>query len=81
MEWRVNRPHVRLTQAQLNELAEEALCELHKIPLYDFEKKLGLVSEYLKKVESIILDNIKKLPEDDSRSVLRVAMVDRLLNP
>jgi hypothetical protein len=72
---------VLLTPDQFQELAAEFVNELHKVPLYDVQSKRTLASEYLRKVQTVIRNNICELPDADSNSVKAVIAFDMLVDP
>ena len=69
-----------LTAQQFDDLACEFVNQLHEIPLYDVARKQRLASEYLRRVQSLLAENIvaniNELPEDSS--VLSVLLAERL---
>ena len=66
------------TSAQIEQVATEFVDELHKIPLYDVASKRRLTSEYLRKVQDIILENICKLTDDEAKSVKAMVALNML---
>ena len=71
---------VLLMPDQFEKLAREFVDELHKIPLYDVDSKRKLASEYLRKVQTIIRDNIIELPENGPNSVKAVIACNLLVD-
>jgi len=76
----VSTTRVLLTPEQIEKLARELVEELHKIPLYDVDSKRRLASEYLRKVQTIIRDNIIELPDNEPNSVKAVIACNMLVD-
>lgn len=74
-------PRVLLTPDQFQELAAEFVNQLHEVPLYDVQTKRTLASEYLRKVQTVIRNNICELPDADSNSVKALIAIDMLVDP
>jgi hypothetical protein len=71
-------PRVLLIPDQFEKLAAEFVDQLHSVPLYDVHRKRALASEYFRKVQTIIVDNICALPDDNPNSVKSVIALDLL---
>ena len=74
-------PRVLLTPDQFQELAAEFVNQLYEVPLYDVQTKRTLASEYLRKVQTVIRNNICELPDADSNSVKALIAIDMLVDP
>jgi len=69
---------VLLTSKEFEQLANELVEELQRLPLYDVDGKRHLCTRYLREIESIILDNINKLDDHRADSVIAHATFDML---
>ena len=80
----MDNKRVLLTEEQIADMSNRILKELHKIPLYDYERKKALMSKYIREAQSIIVSNINALVRDglncEARSVLSQALIDQIDN-
>jgi len=80
----MDNKRILLSKEQLEGLSTEMVGKLHQIPLYDIDAKKGLIAEYIKKGQSLIVDNIINLvndePDGSVRLVLTQILTDRLIN-
>lgn len=54
-----------LSKKQIETISNQFIDELHKIPLYDTDTKKKLFAEYTKKIEMMIIGNMKTIIEKD----------------
>ncbi len=78
----MNDKRVLLTTEESERLSIECVQEFHRLPRYDIDAQVALISQYINKVESLIVDNIKSLTNDvpELRSILGRILLDRIEN-
>lgn len=80
----MHNKRVLLTKEQLGHLSTECVYEFIKLPRYDINAQIALISQYINKVQLLITDNIKSLvndaPDGELSLILGRILMDRIEN-
>jgi hypothetical protein len=73
---------VLLTAEELKRLSLECVNEFHRLPRYDIDAQIDLISQYIYKAQSLIIHNTKTLANDfpELRLILGRILLDRIEN-
>jgi hypothetical protein len=73
---------ILLSTEQIETISNQFINELHKIPLYDTDTKHKLFSEYIKKIEMMIIEKMQnisnKIPDCDTKKLFALMLADRM---
>ncbi len=71
-----------LLNKQIETISNQFIDELHRIPLYDTDTKKKLFAEYTKKIEMMIIGNMKTIinkdPDCDAKKLFALMCYDRM---
>ncbi len=71
-----------LSKEQIETISNQFINELHSIPLYDTDTKKDLFAEYTKKIEMMIIGNMKTIinkdPDCDAKKLFALMCYDRM---
>ena len=71
-----------LSNRQIETISNQFIDELHRIPLYDTDTKKKLFAEYTKKIEMMIIGNMKTIVEKDpgcdAKKLFALMLADRM---
>jgi hypothetical protein len=73
---------ILLTAEELKRLSLECVNELHRLPRYDIDAQIDLISQYIYKAQYLVIHNTKTLANDfpELRLILGRILLDRIEN-